>query len=83
VAIACEDPIRATEAVVMLVETALTEREERDALRLRIRQALISAGYPVTEVVLLRPKTIQTTLNGKLKRVDLKVRYLKGEFSYD
>jgi acyl-CoA synthetase (AMP-forming)/AMP-acid ligase II len=83
VAIACEDPLRATEVVVMLVETALTEQEERNALRLRIRQALISAGYPVSEVVLLRPKTIQTTLNGKLKRVDLKVRYLKGEFSDD
>jgi len=81
VAIACEDPIRATETVIMLVETALTERSERDALRLRIRQALISAGYPISEVVLLRPKTIQTTLNGKLKRIDLKARYLKGEFS--
>ena len=83
VAIACEDPIRATEVVVMLVETTLTEQAERDALRLRIRQALISAGYPVSEIVLLRPKTIQTTLNGKLKRVDLKARYLKGEFFDD
>ena len=83
VAIACEDPIRATEVVVMLVETTLTDQTERDALRLRIRQALVSAGYPVSEIVLLRPKTIQTTLNGKLKRVDLKVRYLKGEFCND
>ncbi len=83
VAIACEDPIRATEAVVMLVETSLTGQAERDALRLRIRQALISAGYPVSEIVLLRPKTIQTTLNGKLKRIDMKARYLKGEFLDD
>ena len=83
VAIACEDPIRATEVVVMLIETTLTDQAERDALRLRIRQALVSAGYPVSEIVLLRPKTIQTTLNGKLKRVDLKARYLKGEFFDD
>jgi hypothetical protein len=48
-----------------------------------VRQALIEADYPVSEVVLLRPKTIQLTHNGKLKRVDLKMRYLKGEFLND
>ncbi len=83
VAISYEDPARATEAVVVLVETSAIEQAERDALRQRIRQALVEAEYPISEVVLLRPKTIQTTLNGKLKRVDCKVRYLKGEFSHD
>jgi fatty-acyl-CoA synthase len=83
VAISYEDPARATEAVVVLVETSAIELAERDVLRQRIRQALVEAEYPVSEVVLLRPKTIQTTLNGKLKRVDCKVRYLKGEFSHD
>jgi hypothetical protein len=34
-------------------------------------------------VVLLPPRTIQTTPNGKLKRVECKVRYLAGEFNYD
>ncbi|MBV9229260.1 MAG: AMP-binding protein, partial [Chloroflexi bacterium] len=83
VAIACEDAARATEAVVVLVETTISGQVERDALRLRIRQALIQAGYSISEVVLLRPKTIQTTLNGKLKRVECKARYLRGEFSHD
>jgi fatty-acyl-CoA synthase len=83
VAIAYENPERATEAVVMLVETAATDSSEREALRQRVRQALIEADYPVSEVVLLRPKTIQLTHNGKLKRVDLKMRYLKGEFLND
>jgi fatty-acyl-CoA synthase len=83
VAIAYENPERATEAVVMLVEAAATDPSEREALRQRVRQALIEADYPVSEVVLLRPKTIQVTHNGKLKRVDLKLRYLKGEFSND
>lgn len=83
VAIAYEDPTRATEAVVLLVETTATERAERDALRQRIRQALVEADYPISEVVLLRPRTIQTTPNGKLKRLDIKDRYLKGDFSYD
>ena len=80
VAIAYEDPGRATELVVMLVETAATDPAEREALRQRVRQVLIDADYPVSEVVLLRPKTIQVTPNGKLKRVELKTRYLKGEF---
>lgn len=83
VAIAYEDPVRATEAVVLLVETTATEQDARNALRQRIRQALVEADYPISEVVLLRPRTIQTTLNGKLKRVDIKDRYLKGEFSHD
>jgi acyl-CoA synthetase (AMP-forming)/AMP-acid ligase II len=80
VAIAYEDPGRATEAVVLLVETASTDHGEREALRQRVRQVLIEADYPVSEVVLLRPRTIQVTANGKLMRVDLKMRYLKGEF---
>jgi acyl-CoA synthetase (AMP-forming)/AMP-acid ligase II len=80
VAIAYEDPERATEAVVLLVETASTDHGEREALRQRVRQVLIEADYPVSEVVLLRPRTIQVTANGKLMRVDLKMRYLKGEF---
>ncbi|TMB82999.1 MAG: fatty acyl-AMP ligase [Chloroflexi bacterium] len=80
VAIAYEDPGRATELVVILVETAATDHVEREALRQRVRQVLIDADYPVSEVVLLRPKTIQVTPNGKLKRVELKTRYLKGEF---
>lgn len=83
VAIAYEDPGRATELVVVLVETAATDQIEREALRQRVRQVLIEADYPVSEVVLLRPKTIQVTPNGKLKRVELKTRYLKGEFLHD
>jgi fatty-acyl-CoA synthase len=81
IAIAYEDPERATESVVVLVETAATDQLEQEALRQRVRQVLIEADYPLSEVVLLRPKTIQVTLNGKLKRLDLKMRYLKGEFS--
>jgi fatty-acyl-CoA synthase len=83
VAIAYEDQERGTEAVVMLIETPETDPAQRSVLRQRVRQALIDADYPVSEVVLLRPRTIQTTLNGKLKRVECKVRYLKREFSYD
>ena len=83
VALGCEDPERGTEAIVVLVETALAAPAERDALRQRVRHALLGAGYPVSQVVLLRPKAIQNTANGKLRRLDCKRRYLAGEFSRD
>ena len=83
VATSYDDPEMATEVVVVMVETALESPGERSNLRLRIRNALVEAGYPVGKVVLLPPRTIQTTPNGKLKRVECKVRYLAGEFNYD
>lgn len=81
VAIAYEDPSRGTEVIVILVETGKTDHAEREALRLHLRQALAESGYPIGEVVLLRPKTIQSTMNGKRKRLECKMRYLQGEFS--
>jgi acyl-CoA synthetase (AMP-forming)/AMP-acid ligase II len=83
VATSYEDPDVATEVVVVMAETALENPGERSNLRLRIRNALVEAGYPIGKVVLLPPRTIQTTPNGKLKRVECKVRYLAGEFNYD
>ena len=65
----------------MLAETDQTEADGRSALRMNIRQALVAAGYPISSVVLLKPKSIQSTLTGKPRRVDCKVRYLTGEFS--
>lgn len=83
VAIGCEGPERGSGAAVVLVETALTAPAERDALRQQVLHDLLRAGYPVSQVVLLPSKTIQNTPNGKLRRVDCKVRYLAGEFSAD
>jgi acyl-CoA synthetase (AMP-forming)/AMP-acid ligase II len=83
VVIGCEGPERGSDAAVVLVETALTAPAERDALRQQIHHALLGARYTVSQVVLLRPKTIHNTPNGKLRRVDCKVRYLAGEFSAD
>lgn len=80
VAVGVEDAGRGTEALVVLAETDPAEPVERDALRLAIRRALLAAGFPVSEVVLLKPKSIQSTLTGKLKRQESKARYLAGEF---
>jgi len=83
VAIGCEGPERGSGAAVVLVETALSAPAERDALRQQVLHDLLQAGYTVSQIVLLRPKTIRNTPNGKLRRVDCKVRYLAGEFSAD
>lgn len=83
VAVGCEDPQRATEKLVVIVETALTEAAERDDLRLRLRRALARSGHPAGDVVLARPKAIRSTPSGKLKRLECKARYLAGEFDGD
>ncbi|HLB50369.1 MAG TPA: hypothetical protein VJL59_25380, partial [Anaerolineales bacterium] len=80
VAIGVEDIERSTEMLVVLAETDRADEAERDALRMNMRQALLAAGYPIGKVVLLKPKSIQSTLTGKLKRSDCRARYLAGEF---
>ena len=74
-------PELGTEVIVVLIEARLVESGGRSELRIRVRKALVEAGYPISDVVLVRPKTIETTPNGKVKRNDLKKRYMKGEFS--
>ncbi len=81
VAIGITDAQRATERLVVLTETDRGEAADRLALQMAIRQALLAADYPISEVTLLKPKSIQSTLTGKLKRLDCKERYLAGEFS--
>ncbi len=81
VAVGVEEAERATEKLIVLAETDRNDPTDHAALRMEIRQALLAAGYPAGEVVLLKPKSIQSTLTGKLKRLDCKARYLAGEFS--
>jgi len=81
VAVSHANPETGTEAVILFVETSLTERAERDNLRLNVRKALTTTGFPVSDVVLLRPKTIQFTYNGKLMRGNCLSRYFAGEFA--
>ncbi len=83
VAVSHLDPERATEKVVLLAETSMTQPSDRETLRQNIRRVLTSAGYPVSKVVLLKPKSILSTANGKLMRLECLNRYLAGEFSND
>lgn len=80
VAIGVEDAQRMTEKLIVLAETDRGQVIDPDALRQRLRETLVAAGYPVGDVILLKPKSIQSTLTGKLKRLDCKARYLAGEF---
>jgi len=81
VAIGVEDAESATEKLIVLAETDKIENEARDALRLKIRQTLVDAGYPVGDVILLKPKSIHSTLTGKPQRLECQQRYMNGEFS--
>jgi len=81
VAVSYDDPDLATEEVVLMVETGVTDGGERQLLRRAIRRALIHADYPVSQVVLVPPKTFRTTPSGKLMRLDARRRFLAGDFS--
>ncbi len=80
VAVSYDDPVLATEEVVLMVETGSRDGRERQLLQRAIRQALISADYPVSRVVLVPPKTFRTTPSGKLMRLDARRRFLAGDF---
>ena len=79
VAVSYDDPDLATEEVVLMVETGSRDGGERQLLRRAIRQALIHADYPVSQVMLVPPKTFRTTPSGKLMRLDARRRFLAGE----
>ncbi len=81
VAVGCDDQERATSRIIVLAETTLTDTDRREALRRTIREALLQADYPISDVTLLPPKTIRNTPNGKLRRTDTLARYLAGEFA--
>jgi fatty-acyl-CoA synthase len=83
VAISCEDTERFTDSVIVLAETSHREKAERVSLRQRIRESLTQANFPCSDVFLLDYQTIATTSSGKLKRLDLRTRYLAGEFVHD
>lgn len=81
VAFSVEDPQRATERLVLLVESALKDAAAKSELAQSLRQGLVQRAYPAPEVVFVRPKTIEVTDTGKLRRMEAKARYLAGAFT--
>ena len=82
VAFACDNVQSGSESVVVLVENERTTPEDRSALAARIRTDLTERRLPVGRVVVVPPRTIKLTGNGKLPRARLKARYLEGEFGH-
>lgn len=80
VALSIEDTERATERLIILVESALSDANAVSELRRALRKILVENGYPAGEVVIVRPKTIEVTETGKIKRQEAKAQYLAGAF---
>lgn len=67
------------ERLVVVAETRLTESVERDALKRQI--VALSAdllGLPPDEVVLAPPQSVLKTSSGKIRRADIRARWLAG-----
>jgi len=76
VAVSVADPATATEQVVIMAETGLSDDAARHDLKQDIRRRLVASGYPVDRVLLLPPRGIMTTASGKVMRVPCRERYL-------
>jgi acyl-CoA synthetase (AMP-forming)/AMP-acid ligase II len=68
------------EQVTLLVESAVADESSRQELTIAIRQSLSRRALPVGDVILVPPKTITRTPNGKLPRAWCQERLLAGEF---
>jgi acyl carrier protein len=73
------DPVSGTERLVVLAETAVTESEEREALRRRIESLVVDLlGEPPDDVVLAPPHTVSKTSSGKIRRAASREIYENG-----
>ncbi|HNM64986.1 MAG TPA: AMP-binding protein [Accumulibacter sp.] len=66
---ASNDPLTASERLVVVAETRAQDAAERAALRQRISEAAIDAvGVPADEIVLVPPNSVLKTSSGKIRR---------------
>ena len=69
VAFGAQESITATERLVILAETRLTDAELRSQLKAHINDCVMKcAGEPAEEIVLAPPHTVLKTSSGKLRR---------------
>jgi 1-acyl-sn-glycerol-3-phosphate acyltransferase len=79
VAFGTKEPATATEKLVVLAETRLTDSTLRAQLRARINERVVDClGEPAEEVVLASPHTVLKTSSGKLRRVATRAAYEDG-----
>lgn len=80
VAFAALDPQQGSERLVIVAESKEREPARRRALVQRMReQATDILGLPPDEIVLAPPRSVLKTSSGKLRRGDMRARYLAGK----
>lgn len=66
---ASNDPVNATERLVVMAETREEDADRREILRQKINEAAVAAvGMPADEVVLAPPNSVLKTSSGKIRR---------------
>ena len=81
-AFASRDERSATERLIVMAETRLTDVADTDALRDKIVQASMALlEMPPDEVVLVPPRTVPKTSSGKIRRSAARALFESGEIS--
>jgi 1-acyl-sn-glycerol-3-phosphate acyltransferase len=81
-AFASRDERSATERLIVMAETRLTDVADTDALRDKIVQASMALlEMPPDEVVLVAPRTVPKTSSGKIRRSAARALFESGEIS--
>ena len=76
VAFGTKEPSTATERLVVLAETHLTDAAARAQLRARINERVVDCiGEPAEEIVLAPPHAVLKTSSGKLRRAATRAAY--------
>lgn len=82
VAFGATDPVLATEKVVIVAETAESNRAVRDRMIAEVIHKVVEiTEIPPDHVVLVPPRIIPKTSSGKLRRSSCRDMYLKGELN--
>ncbi|HRQ97493.1 MAG TPA: AMP-binding protein [Candidatus Accumulibacter phosphatis] len=76
---ASNDPVNATERLVVVAETREEDPQRREQLRQQINEAAVAAiGLPADEVVLAPPNSVLKTSSGKIRRNASREAYEHG-----
>lgn len=79
---ASRDEHSATERLIVMAETRLTDAAEKNALREKIVQASMSLlEMPPDEIALVPPRTVPKTSSGKIRRSAARTLFESGELS--
>jgi acyl-CoA synthetase (AMP-forming)/AMP-acid ligase II len=79
-AVPISNPERGIEEMVLVCETRIEEAKQRAGLREEIRARVLDAIAAAPDVVMLvAPGTVLKTSSGKIRRQEMRERYLRGD----